>query len=501
MCDDSIHHRSGRAGPRLGRRQVLRGTAALGGIGLLGTRFALPSWAAGEAAIPIGCDGMGEDPLAYDAAALAASSTGGPAVTGTLTPVRVSPPPIVSRAAWGADESRRTAERSFAPIRKAIVHQMLSANNPADPAAVVRSTYLWHVDGRGFADIGYNFLIDHTGTIYEGRWARDYATGEVPSGEDLQGNGVVGAHAAGVNTGSVGVCLLGTFTDVEPTPAALDALVHLLAWKFGPRGLDPTTADPWTTAAGTLTVQNVSGHRDAAATACPGNRLYALLPTIRQRVRNRLRVGLIGYRVMATDGTVTSFGAAADAGDPRRAGARAAGVAIAPGATAEQYYALTDDGAVYAFGGARPYGSLPELRIRTRAVDLASTPTGRGYWILGQDGGVFCFGDASFHGSLPGINVRTRAVDLAPTPTGRGYWLLGEDGGIFSFGDARFHGSIPGLRLPWTRPAISLLASVDGSGYHVVAADGGVFSFGSVPFYGSTSGSGRRPVGIAPALA
>jgi hypothetical protein len=96
--------------------------------------------------------------------------------------------------------------------------------------------------------------------------------------------------------------------------------------------------------------------------------------------------------------------------------------------------------------------------------------------------------------------VTTPTVDLAPTATGRGYWLLGADGGVFCFGDAAFHGSLPALGVRWATPAVALTADPAGGGYHVLASDGGMFSFGEVPFFGSTAGSGRRPVGMAPAV-
>jgi hypothetical protein len=275
---------------------------------------------------------MGEDP-GFAAAGLLFAAQEEADVAGSLPRVRVSPPTIVTRAEWGADETLRTEGRSFAPIRKAVVHHTASSSNPSTPAQSVRDAYAWHTEGRDWSDVGYNFLIDHRGTVYEGRWAREYGPDELHDGEDGNGLGVVGAHAAGYNTGSVGICLVGTFTDEGPTQEAIDSLVRVLAWKFGPRGIDPLASDPFTTFAGErITIPNIVGHRDVGSTACPGGALYRLLPTIRQRVRARLNVGLIGYRVFATDGTITSFGAAVDRGDPKRSGARSAGVAIAPGA-------------------------------------------------------------------------------------------------------------------------------------------------------------------------
>jgi hypothetical protein len=125
-------------------------------------------------------------------------------------PINVPPPIIIPRSGWGADETKRTSDRTFAPIQKLIVHHSATAVT-ADPAADIRSIYKFHIEGRDWADIAYNFVIDQSGRIYEGRWARDYADGEVRSGESVDGLGVVGAHTLNFNTGSCGIMLLGDY--------------------------------------------------------------------------------------------------------------------------------------------------------------------------------------------------------------------------------------------------------------------------------------------------
>ena len=106
-----------------------------------------------------------------------------------------------------------------------MVHHTASPNNPSNPAAVLRDMYRYHVVDRGYADLGYNFVIDHRGNVYEGRWARDYGAGEIHDGEDEDGLGVMGAHADGVNEGSCGVVLIGDFSSRRPTDAAMNALI------------------------------------------------------------------------------------------------------------------------------------------------------------------------------------------------------------------------------------------------------------------------------------
>ena len=148
------------------------------------------------------------------------------------------------------------------PIRKLVVHHTASPNNPSNPAGVVRDMYRYHVVDRGYADIGYNFVIDHRGNIYEGRWARNYAPGEVHDGEDADGLGVMAAHAEGVNAGSCGVVLIGDFTSRQPTDAAVNALVQLLAWKAARHRSTRGTPRPYTGLFGQVrTFPNIVGHR------------------------------------------------------------------------------------------------------------------------------------------------------------------------------------------------------------------------------------------------
>ncbi len=456
-------------------------------------------------------------------------------------PINVPPPVIIPRSAWGADETLRTADRTFAPIQKLIVHHSATPLS-VDPTADIRNIYKFHIEGRDWADIAYNFVVDQSGRIYEGRWARDYAEGEPHTGESPDGLGVVGAHTLNYNTGSCGIVLLGDFSKAAPSDASLTAAMRVLSWKAGQKGIDVSAADQFTNFSGqTSAFPNVTGHRDLGVTECPGSGFYAKLAGVRAGVSARTQRGLIGYRVLSTDGRVKSLGAAFDLGDPARLGA-ATGIAItaaqdadsywtateggsvfsfgnAPyfGSPAEQgvhtkvsdiagrpggggYWVLGTDGTVYPFGAAAALGGLPQANVHTTARKLRPTPSGNGYWILGADGGIFSFGDAAFFGSVPGVGATTAAVDLSATPSGQGYWVLGEDGGVFSFGDAHFFGSVPALKINWARPARAIMAAFDGGGYHVMANDGGVFSFGSVPFYGSLAGSGRRPAGIAPAI-
>jgi hypothetical protein len=197
---------------------------------------------------------------------------------GGLKPAGAAPaqPAIVSRSAWGADESYRTLNTGCpsqplvaSNVRFAVVHHTASTNayTAADSAAMIRAIYYFHTHTNQWCDIGYNFLVDRFGTVFEGRY------GGVTQA-------IVGAHAEGFNTGSTGVAVLGTFTtEAVPSPAYA-AVRNLLAWKLALHGVDPNG----TIVAGGIPVRTITGHRDVNSTECPGGMAEALLPQLRSDV-------------------------------------------------------------------------------------------------------------------------------------------------------------------------------------------------------------------------
>lgn len=188
-------------------------------------------------------------------------------------------PPIVTRAGWGADESLRDQDFDYTgPVREVFVHHTDTATDYActDAPRVIRAIYQYHVQTNGWRDIGYNFLVDRCGTVYEGR----------AGGVDRS---VHGAHTLGFNTDSAGVAAIGTYTNDEPPQPLLDGLAALAAWKLG---LTAQPADGRTQLTSTSSSSRypkgtvvdfdaISGHRDAVATECPGATLYARLPALR----------------------------------------------------------------------------------------------------------------------------------------------------------------------------------------------------------------------------
>jgi N-acetylmuramoyl-L-alanine amidase-like protein len=183
-------------------------------------------------------------------------------------------PPLISRTAWGANESIRRATPSYArSIQLAVVHHTAGTNSytAAQSAAIVRGIEVYHVKGNGWNDIGYNFLVDKYGQVFEGRYG----------GVDKN---VIGAHAEGFNTGTVGVALIGTYQTTAPTTAEKTALTNLLAWRLDIAHVDPLSTLTYTSGGnarfpvGTpVFLRAVSGHRDTGFTTCPGAVLYGQL--------------------------------------------------------------------------------------------------------------------------------------------------------------------------------------------------------------------------------
>jgi len=183
-------------------------------------------------------------------------------------------PPIVTRTEWGCPDGQITTHGSlsYTTVTHLIVHHTATGNEATDWPAVVRSIWNFHIFMNGWADIGYNYLVDPNGVVYEGR---------------AGGDNVVGAHFSRVNNGTMGVAMLGTFTSVAPPAKALNSLKKILAWKADQRNLDPTGTSLH--AASQLNLKTISGHRDGpASTDCPGDSFYPLLPSIRTEVKNLL---------------------------------------------------------------------------------------------------------------------------------------------------------------------------------------------------------------------
>lgn len=188
----------------------------------------------------------------------------------TLSAQAATPKPaIFSRAQWGADERLRDpASLRYGTISVGFVHHTVNSNDYTrdDVPELLRGIYAYHTKGRGWSDIGYNFLVDRFGRIWEGRYG----------GVDRP---VVGAHTLGYNEDSFAMSAIGNFETARPTAALLDAYARLFAWKLSLAGIDPGSRQR----VDSSIFHAISGHRDADSTACPGRYLYDKLPSIRQR--------------------------------------------------------------------------------------------------------------------------------------------------------------------------------------------------------------------------
>ena len=244
--------------------------------------------------------------------AAALNTSDGPTeVTGLHPPgAAVAAPACLSRADWGADESlsgwARGDQQEYFPVQALTVHHTAGSNDLGqDYAATVRAIYSYHVQSNGWSDIGYQYLVDGLGRVYEGRSSGEttvscrYAGGDGSDFAHQSGTDhvVTGAHVAGYNSGNVGVALMGCFEstaectgNTDPPAAAVDGVEELLASLADRHCLSPQGSvhyvNPKTGA--TKDLPTISGHRDWEATACPGGKLYGMLPALRSAVAARL---------------------------------------------------------------------------------------------------------------------------------------------------------------------------------------------------------------------
>ncbi|HEY3018658.1 MAG TPA: N-acetylmuramoyl-L-alanine amidase, partial [Solirubrobacteraceae bacterium] len=194
---------------------------------------------------------------------------------------------IITRTEWGGDSVPPRAAPELGEVRMAFVHHTVNANDygPQDSAGIVLAICRYHRDHNKWNDLGYNFLVDRFGQVFEGR----------AGGIDQP---VVGAQAQGYNSVSTGIGNIGTYDVAGQTPEALEAMASLIAWKLGIHGA-PIEGQVTVTSRGgdvnrypadqPVVFNRVAGHRDGDKTECPGAALYAQLPALRDRAAERQR--------------------------------------------------------------------------------------------------------------------------------------------------------------------------------------------------------------------
>jgi len=234
----------------------------------------------------------------------AADSSAHPAGAASMAAAAMAQPAIYTRAQWGADERLRYRNAGCgtpdygSTIKMGFLHHTDGVNGYTSSAvpSIIRSIYAYHVESNGWCDIGYNFLVDRFGRLWEGRY------GGITKP-------VIGAHTGGFNTDSFGVALIGTFSSVTPPPVMVSAAEKLFAWRLGAYYRDPgatTTMQAGSfsgsryPAGSTVTFKVVSGHRDADLTSCPGTIAYGKLPTIRTAVKSLMGAGLVAPTIAPT---------------------------------------------------------------------------------------------------------------------------------------------------------------------------------------------------------
>lgn len=182
-------------------------------------------------------------------------------------------PSIISRDVWCTDPRCDYSDGfEYYPVTHLILHHTVTTSN-GDSAATVRAIWAYHTVTRGWGDIGYNYLADTAGVIYEGH---------------LGGDDVVGIHAGNANTGSMAVSLIGNFSDADPPQPMLEAAIGMFSWKADQNDIDVFDASnalpnvPWG-------LPHIMGHRDVyGTTQCPGDHAHRLIPAIRDEVAARI---------------------------------------------------------------------------------------------------------------------------------------------------------------------------------------------------------------------
>ncbi|OZG57517.1 N-acetylmuramoyl-L-alanine amidase [Bifidobacterium tissieri] len=223
-----------------------------------------------------------------DSAAAPTAATSTPSVR-TAADAITSAGRIHTREEWwkSGNPARAWKPDNSGHWQGAVVHHTYQpANNytQAEVPALINGIYVYHNTSNGWGDIGYNLLVDKYGGIWEGR-------DEGVDNQVVPASNAVGAHARGFNTATFGVVVLGDFTSQAPSEAAINSVSAAIAWEFNALGI--TNAKDTFEYKGTQ--PRITGHGDKAHwvdsannTACPGQKMWDRMDSIRTKVQSLL---------------------------------------------------------------------------------------------------------------------------------------------------------------------------------------------------------------------
>ena len=349
-----------------------------------------------------------------------------PAALPVATSANGLPVPVTTRAEWGANASYMSWDPDYASAGHVVVHHTAGTNNysAGQSASIVRGIYYYHAVTLDWGDIGYNFLIDKYGTVFEGR------SGSVAA---PAGRMSVGAHARGVNTGTMGLSMMGDYSSISPSDAQLSSVGKMAGWFLKRAGIMDANGwaglHVWTTeryqAGSTISMPRILAHRDVGYTSCPGDVGYSRLGTIRTIAQQQIS-GSGGWK--AESGSWYYL---------RPDGAKATGWVADAGSW---YYLDASRGGAMTTGWLRESSSWYYLRPDGAMATGWVRGPGGWFYLDGSRGGAMATGWVSDGGSWYYLNSDGALATGWVADAGSWYYLDASQGGTMVTGRAKIEG-------------------------------------------------------------
>ena len=394
-----------------------------------------------------------------------------PAALPVATSANGLPVPVTTRAEWGANASYMSWDPDYASAGHVVVHHTAGTNNysAGQSASIVRGIYYYHAVTLDWGDIGYNFLIDKYGTVFEGR------SGSVAA---PAGRMSVGAHARGVNTGTMGLSMMGDYSSISPSDAQLSSVGKMAGWFLKRAGIMDANGwaglHVWTTeryqAGSTISMPRILAHRDVGYTSCPGDVGYSRLGTIRTIAQQQIS-GSGGWK--AESGSWYYL---------RPDGAKATGWVADAGSW---YYLDASRGGVMTTGWLRESSSWYYLKSDGALATGWVRGPGGWFYLDGSRGGAMATGWVSDGGSWYYLNSDGALATGWVADAGSWYYLDGSRGGAMATGWVSDGGSWYYLKSDGAL-ATGWVADA-GSWYYLDASQGGTMVTGRAKIEGRWS--------------